>query len=106
MRAIEINQEMGGIKEKFYGLEISQILYIAVGGGLSLYLNFRLPEIMGSFRGVLSSFVAVPFVLIAIKDFYGLRGAKLAYMFIISMLNNRPLMFRSESILEGVKRKC
>ena len=106
MRAIEINQEMSGIKEKFYGLEISQIFYIAVGGGLSLLLNFKLPEMLGSVRGILSSFVAVPFVLIAIKDFYGLRGSKLAYMFVISLLNNHPLGFKSESIWEGVKRKC
>lgn len=106
MRAIEINQEMSGIKEKFYGLEIPQILYIGIGGALSLLLNFRLPEVLGSFRGILSSLVAVPFVLIAIKDFYGLRGSRLAYMFITSQLNNRPLMFKSESVWEGVNRKC
>lgn len=106
MRAIEINQQMSGIKEKFYGLEISQIFYIGVGGVLSLVANFKLPEVLGTFRGILSSFVAVPFVLIAIKDFYGLKGARLAYMFITSQLNNRPLMFKSESVWEGVKRKC
>lgn len=106
MRAIEINQEMSGIKEKFYGLEISQIFYIGVGGVLSLMTNFKLPEVLGSFRGVLSSLIAVPFVLIAIKDFYGLKGSRLAFMFITSQLNNRPLIFKSESVWEGVKRKC
>lgn len=106
MRAIEINQEMSGIKEKFYGLEIPQILYIGIGGILSMMLNFKLPEVLGSFRGILSSFVAVPFVLIAIKDFYGLKGARLAYAFITSILSDRPLIFKSETVWGGVDRKC
>ena len=73
MRAIEINQELGSVKEKFYGFEMYQILYAGLAGMLSLYLNFRLPQSLGELRGIIASMVTVPIILIAIKDFYGLK---------------------------------
>ena len=106
MRAIEINQELGSVKEKFYGFEAHQILYAALSGAVSLYLNFHLPGFLGMFRGIISSVVAIPFILIAIKDFYGLKGFMLAKAVFISVINNKPLIFESENVWKGVKRKC
>lgn len=106
MRAIEINQELGSVKEKFYGFEMYQILYAGLAGMLSLYLNFRLPQSLGELRGIIASMVTVPIILIAIKDFYGLKGFRLAKAVFGSVLNNKPLMFESETIWKGVKRKC
>ncbi|MBP3808374.1 MAG: hypothetical protein ILA13_08315 [Eubacterium sp.] len=106
MRAIEINQELGSVKEKFYGFEMYQILYAGVSGAISLYLNFHLPKSLGAIRGVIASMVTVPLILIAIKDFYGLKGLRLARAVLSSSLSNKPLMFESENIWKGVKRKC
>lgn len=106
MRAIEINPELGSVKEKFYGFELSQIFYVILAGAVSLYLNFQLPTFLGTFRGIISSTAAVPFILIAIKDFYGLKGFSLAGAVVTSMLNNRPLIFETETIWKEVKRKC
>ena len=106
MRAIEINPELGSVKEKFYGFEMHQIVYAAMSGAVSLYLNFHLPAFLGAFRGIISSVVAVPFILIAIKDFYGLKGFQLARAVILSLVNNKPLIFESENIWNEVKIKC
>ena len=106
MRAIEINPELSSVKEKIYGFEINQLVYVGISGALSLFLNFKLPESLGIFRGIAASLVAVPFILVAIKDFYGLKGWRLGYAVIISMMNNRPLRFRSENVWKDVRKIC
>lgn len=106
MRAIEINPELSSVKEKIYGFELDQLVYIGISGALSLLLNFKLPEQLGIFRGIVASLVAIPFILVAIKDFYGLKGWRLGFKVIISSLNNKPLIFESENIWKDVRKIC
>lgn len=106
MRAIEINPELSSVKEKIYGFELDQLVYIGISGALSLLLNFKLPEQLGIFRGIVASLVAIPFILVAIKDFYGLKGWRLGFKVIISFLNNKPLIFESENIWKDVRKIC
>ena len=106
MRAIEINPELSGVKEKIYGFELNQLIYVGISGALSLLLNFKLPEQLGVFKGIIASIVAVPFILVAIKDFYGLKGWRLGYAIVISTINNKPLKFESENVWKDVRDIC
>ena len=105
MKPIEMNQSLLSIKEKFYGFEIRQIVDAVLAGGASLAVNFLLPSELGVVRGIIASIVAVPFIIVAIKDFYGLKGLKLMAAVIKSVANMKPLKFRSEYINEKVVKK-
>ena len=74
MKPIEMNQSLLSIKEKFYGFEIRQIVDAVLAGGASLAVNFLLPSELGVVRGIIASIVAVPFIIVAIKDLRGLSS--------------------------------
>ena len=105
MQHIEINKSLMNVKEKFYGFEIRQIVDAVFAGGASLAVNFLLPHSFGVFRGILASIAAVPFIIVAVKDFYGLKGLKLMAAAITSFINRNPLRFKSEYINERVVKK-
>jgi len=96
MQPVEINPSLGTVKEKFYGFEIRQIVDVALGAAASLGVALLLPESLGFVKGIIASVVAVPFVLVAIKDFFGLKGLALAKTVFRSMINSKPLVFTSK----------
>ncbi|MBR1508998.1 MAG: PrgI family protein [Eubacterium sp.] len=105
MKPIEMNQSLMSVKEKFYGFEIRQIVDALLAGGASLAVNFILPNELGMARGIIASLAAVPFIIVAIKDFYGLKGLKLMAAVIKSVADMKPLKFKSEYINEKVVKK-
>ncbi|MBR1508430.1 MAG: hypothetical protein IJ619_10555 [Eubacterium sp.] len=105
MKSVEMNQSLMSVTEKFYGFEMRQIVDAILAGGASLAVNFMLPPELGMFRGIVASFVAVPFIVIAIKDFYGMKGLRLGVAIIKSVMNSKPLVFKSEYIDESVVKK-
>ena len=77
MQAIKINPELGAVKEKvFFGFELWQVADIFLGMLASLGLVLILPDI-GMFKGLICSIPALPFVVIALKPIYGLKGLHL-----------------------------
>ncbi len=93
MQPVEINPSLGTVKEKFYGFELRQIADVALGALCSLGVALLVPSSLGFFKGIIASVVAVPFVLVALKDFYGLKGLKLAKTALRSTVNSKPLVF-------------
>ena len=95
MQAIKINPELGAVKEKvFFGFELWQVADIFLGMLTSLGLVLILPDI-GMFKGLVCSIPALPFVLIALKPVYGLKGLHLLRAAIHCGRNRKPLMFKS-----------
>jgi hypothetical protein len=97
MAPVEINPEIRKVKEKFYGLEWGQMGILSVALVVSIGINFLLPDILGMFKGMVAALFAAPFVFVAIKDFYGLRGLKLVKAIFFARLNARPLQYQSET---------
>ena len=96
MQAIKINPELGAVKEKvFFGFELWQMADIFLGMLASLGLVLILPDI-GMFKGLICSIPALPFVVIALKPIYGLKGLHLLKSVIHCYRNSKPLMFKSE----------
>ena len=105
MQAIKINPELGAVKEKvFFGFELWQVADIFLGMLASLGLVLLLPD-MGMFKGLICSIPALPFVLIALKPVYGLKGIHLLRVVIHYGRNNKPLIFKSEE-WRKVNEKC
>jgi hypothetical protein len=105
MQAIKINPELGAVKEKvFFGFELWQVADIFLGMLASLGLVLLLPD-MGMFKGLICSIPALPFVLIALKPVYGLKGIHLLRAVIHYGRNNKPLIFKSEE-WRKVNEKC
>ena len=77
MQAIKINPELGAVKEKvLYGFELWQMFDVFLGVLASLGMVLILPDI-GMLKGIISAIPALPFVLIALKPIYGLKGLQL-----------------------------
>ena len=96
MKPVTINPSLGTVKEKFYGFELRQIADIALGTAASLAVALLIPDSFGFVKGMLASLVAVPFVLVAVKDFYGLKGLALAKAVLRFLINSRPLVFTTK----------
>lgn len=101
MRPIEINSELGLVKEKFYGYEARQIADVVLAGITSFGIYYILPDI-GVMRGIISTIPALPFIMVAVVELYGLKGLKLGKAFFISVLNDKPLSFKSDYVKEGL----
>ena len=96
MQAIKINPELGAVKEKvFFGFELWQVFDILLGMLASLGFVILLPDI-GMFKGIVCAIPALPFVLIALKPVYGLKGIQLLKAAILFKRNSKPLIYRSE----------
>ena len=96
MKPIKINPELLGVKERlFMGFELWQLFDLLLGFLFSLCMVVMLPDI-GMIKGIISALPALPFVIIALKPYYGLRGLKLLGAFIRSQRNNRLLRFEAE----------
>ncbi len=105
MQAIKINPELGAVKEKvFFGFELWQVADFFLGVLASLGLVLLLPDI-GMFKGIVCAIPALPFVLIALKPIYGLKGLKLFRAAVFTMRNSKPLTYRSEE-WKKVNEKC
>ena len=74
------------------GFELWQIFDLALGFLFSLCMVLILPDI-GMLKGIVS---ALPFVVIALKPYYGLKGLKLLGAVIRSQRNKKPLRFEAE----------
>lgn len=100
-----MNPELGKVKEKlFFGFELWQIgdLLLAVAASLATIL--LLPD-LGMLKGVISAIPAFPFVIIAIKPIYGLKGLQLGTAVFYSFWNSRELRYESEEWKE-VNKHC
>ena len=96
MWKVKINPELGAVREKvLYGFELWQIFDLAIGMLFSLLMAIFLPD-MGMFKGMICSIPALPFVIIAFKPIYGLKGMQLLRAAIHTWTNSRPLYFESE----------
>lgn len=96
MQAIKINPELGAVKEKvFFGFELWQVADIFLGLLASFALVLILPD-LGMFKGIICSIPALPFVVIALKPIYGLKGLNLLNAVIHSTANSKPLIYKSE----------
>lgn len=105
MQPIKINPELGSVKEKvFMGLELWQVGNLALGLAVSLATVILLPDI-GIFKGLIAAVPALPFVFIAIKPVYGLKGLKLLTAAVRSLRNSRSLKYESEE-WKRVNKKC
>ena len=105
MKPIKINPELGNVTEKlFLGLELWQLVNLGIGMLLSLGMILILPD-LGMLKGIISAIPALPFVIIALKPFYGLKGMQLAKAAFRSMINRKPLTYESEEWKE-VNRHC
>jgi len=105
MQAIKINPELGAVKEKvLFGFELWQVADILLGMLVSLGMVLILPDI-GMFKGIVCSIPALPFVVIAFKPIYGLKGMHLLRAGIRCAYNSRPLIYRSEE-WKKVNEKC
>ena len=96
MQPVEINPSLGTVKEKFYGFEIRQIADVGMGALASLGVALLVPPELGVLKGMIASVVAVPFVLVALKDFFGLKGLMLARAAVRSAVNSGPLVFTTK----------
>ena len=105
MKPIKINPELLGVRERlFMGFELWQLFDLLLGFLFSLCMVLLLPDI-GMIKGIISALPALPFVIIALKPYYGLRGLKLLGAFIRSQRNNKPLRFEAEG-WKKVNMKC
>ena len=105
MWRIQMNPELGSIKEKlFMGLELWQIGHLLLALAMSLSAVILLPD-LGAFKGVLSAIPALPFVLISMRPIWGLKGLQLATAIVRCVLNKREITYRSEAWRE-VNKHC
>lgn len=96
MWKVKINPELGAVREKvLYGFELWQIFDLALGMLFSLLMAIFLPD-LGMFKGMICAIPALPFVIIAFKPIYGLKGLQLLWAAIRTWRNSRPLYFQSE----------
>ena len=93
---VDINPELLSVREKlFMGFELWQMFDLALGFLFSLFMVLILPDI-GMLKGIVSALPALPFVIIALKPYYGLKGLKLLGAVIRSQKNSKPLRFEAE----------
>ena len=93
---VDINPELLSVREKlFMGFELWQLFDLSLGFLFSLCMVVLLPD-MGMVKGIISALPALPFVIIALKPYYGLKGLKLLGAFIRSLRNSRELVFEAE----------
>lgn len=96
MDRVTINPELLSVREKlFMGFELWQMFDLALGFLFSLCMVLILPDI-GMLKGIVSAMLALPFVVIALKPYYGLKGLNLLGAVIRSQINNKPLRFGAE----------
>ena len=96
MDRVTINPELLSVREKlFMGFELWQMFDLALGFLFSLIMVLILPDI-GMLKGIVSALPALPFVVIALKPYYGLKGLKLLGAVIRSQKNSKPLRFEAE----------
>lgn len=103
MKAIAINPELKSVTEKHMDMDWLTIFGLIIASMTALFINFVLPG-DDAVKGVISMIVAAPIVLVSVKDFYGLRSYRLAEAVIISMINNRPLMYESQGIWKELNK--
>ncbi|MBQ9872763.1 MAG: PrgI family protein [Eubacterium sp.] len=105
MLTIRINPDLNGVKEKlFFGFELWQIGNLMLAFAASIAAVILIPDI-GMMKGVLSAIPACPFVFIAIRPVYGMKGLELATEFVFSLWNSKRLIYESEEWKE-VNRHC
>ena len=96
MWKIKINPELGAVREKvLYGFEVWQIIDLVIVMLASFLMAVFLPDI-GMVKGMVCAIPALPFVLIAFKPVYGLKGMQLLRAAIYTLRNDRPLYFESQ----------
>lgn len=96
MKAIYINPEIKQIKEKHYEMDWETILGIAFAVMIALFLNYMLPDSLGSFKPVIAIIPIFPIVLLSVKEFYGLKSYRLVKYLFRCLINDRPLIYESE----------
>ncbi len=96
MWKVKILPDLDSVREKvLYGFELWQIFDLLLGLLVSLVTVLLLPD-MGMFKGLVCAIPSLPFVIIAFKPFYGLKGLQLLKAVWRSRMNSKPLVFRSE----------
>lgn len=100
MIEVKINPELRKVKEKAYGLEFKQIIFIVSAMVLIFLMLMFLPDYLGPFKGIIASVCALPLIIISLKDFYGMRGLELFNGIIKGLLTSRALPYDSDAFKE------
>lgn len=103
MKAITINQELKSVTEKHMDMDWLTIFGLIIAAVTALFINIMLPgdDVV---KGIISMIAAAPVVLVSVKDFYGLKSYRLASAVVLSLINDRPLIYESQGIWKELNR--